>query len=111
MDPKKAQRDIDRLSRLIEEYNEQYYLLNNPTVSDTEYDQLLKQLIDLDEQFPQFKSPISPTQRVGAAVPATVKTVTHKVKMYSLDNTYSLEEVKAWEDRVYKTLGTKIVEY
>ncbi len=111
MDPKKAQRDIDRLSRLIEEYNEQYYLLNNPTVSDTEYDQLLKQLIDLEEQFPQFRSPFSPTQRIGSAVPATVKTVTHKVKMYSLDNTYSLEELNDWQERVFKGLGTRKIEY
>jgi DNA ligase (NAD+) len=111
MDPKKAQRDIERLSRLIEEYNEQYYLLNNPTVSDAEYDRLLKQLIDLEEQFPQFKSSFSPTQRIGASLPAAVKPVTHKVKMYSLDNTYSLDEVKAWEERVYRGLGTRQVEY
>jgi DNA ligase (NAD+) len=111
MDPKKAQRDIERLARLIEEYNEQYYLLNNPTVSDTEYDQLLKQLIDLEEQFPQFRSSSSPTQRIGANVPATVKTVTHKVKMYSLDNTYSLDELNDWQERVFKGLGIRQIDY
>jgi DNA ligase (NAD+) len=111
MDPKKAQREIDRLSRLIEEYNEQYYTLNNPTVSDTEYDKLLKELIDLEERFPQFRSPASPTQRIGASTPATVKPVHHKVKMYSLDNTYSLDEVKDWQQRVVKGLGQQRVDY
>jgi DNA ligase (NAD+) len=111
MDPKHAEREIQRLSRLIEDYNQQYFLHDNPTVSDTEYDQLLKQLIDLEEQFPQFKSPFSPTQRIGVELPATVQSVTHKVKMYSLDNTYSLDEVKSWEERVHKGLGSQPVEY
>ncbi len=111
MDPKKAEREIERLSRLIEKFNEQYYVHNSPTVSDAEYDQLLKQLIELEEKFPKFKSPFSPTRRIGASIPATVKTVTHKAKMYSLDNTYSFEELAEWQERVFKGLGEKSVEY
>ena len=111
MDPKKAQREIERLSRLIDEYNGQYYLQNNPTVSDSQYDQLLKELVSLEKQFPQYKSKNSPTQRIGAPVEGTLQSVTHKVKMYSLDNTYSFEDLKDWQKRVIKTLGTDAVEY
>lgn len=112
MDPKKAQREIERLSRLIENHNEQYYIHNNPTVSDAEYDLLIKQLADLEERFPQLRSQSSPTQRVGAPVVASsVKTVKHKVKMYSLENSYSFDELVDWQQRLFKVLGAQAVEY
>ena len=111
MDLKKAQRDIERLSRLIEEHNEQYYIHNNPTVSDTQYDQLLKELAVLEEKFPQFKLRNSPTQRIGSSIPASVQTVNHKAKMYSLDNTYSFDELADWQKRVFKGLGAQSVDY
>ena len=77
-------------------------MLNDPVISDEEYDRLLKKLIDLEEAFPQFKSPASPTQRVGAKVQGNLPTVKHSLAMLSLDNTYSLEELKAWYERVVK---------
>lgn len=111
MDQNRAKRDIERLSRLIEEHNEQYYIHNNPTVSDAEYDKLLKELSALESQFPQFKLKHSPTDRIGASIPTSVKTVSHKVKMYSLDNTYSFDDLDQWQKRVFKGLGTQAVEY
>lgn len=111
MDPKNAKREIERLSRLIEEHNTQYYIHNDPAVSDAQYDELLRQLASLEDQFPQFKSEHSPTQRIGAPIPASVKTVAHKVKMYSLDNSYSFDELDQWQKRTVKLLGDQAVEY
>lgn len=111
MDPKQAKREIERLSRLIEEHNTQYYIRNDPTVSDAQYDELLRQLASLEDLFPQFRSKHSPTQRIGVPIPDSVKSVTHKVKMYSLDNTYSFEDLDQWQKRIAKILGGQAVEY
>ena len=104
MNKKQAAKEIQRLSREIEEHNDRYYNLAQPTISDEEYDRLLKKLVELEEQFPGLRSPDSPSQRVGTKVLAAAPTVRHKVKMYSLDNTYSFEELKEWHDRVAKGL-------
>ncbi len=104
-------REIKKLAREIEEHNYRYYVLDDPIISDKEYDDLLKSLIRLEEQFPQFKDPNSPSQRVGVQIPSGGKTVAHKVKMYSLDNVYSLEEMKEWHQRMLKGLPRQEVEY
>ncbi|MBI5150860.1 MAG: NAD-dependent DNA ligase LigA [Candidatus Omnitrophica bacterium] len=111
MDKEKAQKEIARLSREIEEHNRRYYVLDDPAISDKEYDELLRQLITIEERFPDLKSPDSPSQRVGAKVPSGAATVTHRVKMYSLDNTYSMDELKEWHERVVKGLPGQRVEY
>ncbi|MDP2654012.1 MAG: NAD-dependent DNA ligase LigA [Candidatus Omnitrophota bacterium] len=111
MDKTKAVKEIERLSREIEEHNYRYYVLDQPKVADKEYDDLLKRLIRLEEQFPQLRSGNSPTQRVGTKVAAAAKPVTHRLKMYSLDNTYSVEELREWHDRVLKGLPGQAVEY
>ena len=83
-------------------------MLNDPLISDTEYDRLLKKLIDLEVEFPKLKSASSPTQRVGAKVEGNLPTVRHSLVMLSLDNTYSLQELRQWYERVVKGLnGTK----
>ena len=87
MDKNKIKKQIQALSEKIEEHNYRYYVLDQPTISDKEYDDLLKQLIDLENKFPEFKDINSPTQRVGTKIPSTAKPVTHKANMYSLDNT------------------------
>ncbi len=110
MDKTKAKKRIDQLSREIEDHNYRYYVLAQPTVSDKEYDDLLKELIQLEEQFPEFSDVNSPTQRVGTKVEAS-ETVTHQVKMLSLDNTYSVDELRVWHERVLKGLDHKKVEY
>ena len=91
MDKLKAKKEIERLSKELEEHNYRYYVLSEPTISDKEFDNLYKKLVYLEEQFPECKLKFSPTQRVGIKLPAAAKTVTHTVKMYSLDNTYSLD--------------------
>jgi DNA ligase (NAD+) len=111
MDQVKAQKRIERLSKEIEEHNYRYYVLDQPTIADKEYDDLLKELIKLEEVFPEFKSSNSPTQRVGTKVSAGADTVMHAAKMYSLDNTYSLDELREWHERVLKGLGKSRVEY
>jgi len=99
-----AKKEIEKLVLLIEEHNHRYYVLNDPVISDEEYDRLLKKLIDLEEEFPKFKSAASPTQRVGAKVQGDLPTIKHRLPMLSLDNTYSLEELKQWYERVVKGL-------
>ena len=111
MDKEKAKREIARLSQEIEGHNYRYYVLDEPIVSDKEYDELLRKLIKLEEQFLELEDPNSPSQRVGAKIPSSAATVTHRVKMYSLDNTYSMDELQEWHERVVKGLPGQKVEY
>lgn len=111
MEKEKAQKEIARLSREIEGHNHRYYVLDEPTISDKEYDDLLRELIKLEERFPEFKDPDSPSRRVGTKVPSGAAAVTHRVKMYSLDNTYSMDELQQWHERVVKGLPGQNVEY
>ncbi|MFA5088465.1 MAG: NAD-dependent DNA ligase LigA [Candidatus Omnitrophota bacterium] len=111
MDKQQAQKEIARLSREIEAHNQRYYILSQPTISDKEYDDLMKSLLDLENQFPDLKDINSPTQRVGGKLTSVQGTVTHRIKMYSLDNTYSMEELREWHRRVEKGLGREDVEY
>ncbi len=105
MNPKQAKEQIEHLSHELQEHNHRYYVLNQPSISDEEYDVLLKKLIALEEEFPKYKTPNSPSQRVGSKVEGNLPVVTHRIKMLSLDNTYSIDEVNAWYDRVIKGLG------
>ena len=104
MNQSQAKKEIQALTKAIDAHNHKYYVLNDPVISDEEYDRLLKKLIDLEEAFPKLKSASSPTQRVGARVQGNLPTVKHSFPMISLDNTYSLEELKQWYERVIKGL-------
>ncbi len=104
MTPSQAKVEIKKLSHQIEEHNHRYYVLDQPSISDEEYDRLLKELLALEKEFPQHKLSTSPSQRVGAKVEGDLPTVAHRLKMLSLDNTYSIEEVKLWYERVMKGL-------
>lgn len=106
-----AAKKIKEITKAIEEHNSRYYILDQPTVSDKEYDDLLRALIVLEGRFPELRDLNSPSQRVGAKVPSGSKTVIHKAKMYSLDNTYSIDELKEWHQRVLKGLPHQGVEY
>src|SRR5262249_30792119 len=97
--------------KAIEKHNHQYYALNEPVISDEEYDRLLKMLIELEGQFPALKVPNSPTQRVGAKIEGRLPTVRHAVRMISLDNTYSIDELRQWDARVAKGLNGKAYQY
>src|SRR6202142_3645594 len=104
MNQAQAKKEIQALTKAIEKHNHRYYVLNDPVISDEEYDLLFKKLIDLEEAFPKLKSANSPTQRVGAKVQGNLPTIRHSLPMLSIDNTYSLEELRQWYERVVKGL-------
>jgi DNA ligase (NAD+) len=111
MNPNEAQQEINRLSELINYHNDLYYQQSRTEISDQEFDQLLAQLIKLEESFPQFKLPDSPTQRVGGTITKNFETVVHRYPMLSLGNTYSKEELIEWDERVRKGLNGEVFEY
>lgn len=92
-------------------YNHQYYVLDAPTISDFEFDQKLKELQLLEEQHPELFDENSPTQRVGGAITKNFQTVQHEYRMYSLDNSYSKDDLKDWENRIQKVLGNVSLTY
>lgn len=106
-----AQKIITKLRKEIEKHNRLYYEEARPEISDFEFDILMKQLVDLETKFPDLLTPDSPSQRVGGAPLKSFKTVTHKIPMMSLDNTYSLEEVRDFDERVKKNLNKSEIEY
>ena len=99
------------LRKELELHNYNYYVLDKPTISDFEFDTKLKELQELEEQNPQFFDENSPTQRVGGAITKNFETTKHKFRMYSLDNSYSKEDLLDWEKRCQKVLGDVHLEY
>ena len=106
-----AQARIAQLSTLLHTYNHNYYQLSAPTVSDYEFDTLLNELIQLEQQFPQLQLPTSPTQRVGGSITKTFNTIKHEYPMLSLSNTYAIEDLIAFDERIKKGLLTDEYEY
>lgn len=106
-----AKNRIEKLRTELEFHNRKYYLEAKPVVSDVEFDRLMHELIELEREFPDFKTPDSPTQRVGGAPLKEFKTVRHTIPMLSMDNTYSYDELREFDERVKKGLGQKEVEY
>ncbi|MDD5553935.1 MAG: NAD-dependent DNA ligase LigA [Candidatus Omnitrophica bacterium] len=102
--------EIEKLREDIRRHDYLYYVLSRPEISDKEYDDLMKRLKELEEKYPQLKTEDSPTVRVSGGVLEGFKTIRHRQKMYSLDNTYSFEELKDWDKRVARGLraGEKI---
>jgi len=102
---------IQALRAALREYNYQYYVLDNASISDYEFDMKLKELEVLEKEHPEYFDSNSPTQRVGGEITKKFDTVTHKNRMYSLDNSYSLEDLMDWEKKIQKMLGTDAIEY
>ena len=102
---------IDNLRENLHYHNHKYYVLAQPEISDFEYDQLLKELVELEKENPEFDDPNSPTQRVGNDINKEFKQVTHKYPMLSLGNSYSKEEITDFETRIKKTLPDENIEY
>lgn len=105
---------LQRIKALREElnlHNYNYYVLDRPTISDYEFDVKLKELQDLESKHPEYFDESSPTQRVGGAVTKSFETVQHQYRMYSLDNSYSKEDVLDWEARIQKVLGNVPLEF
>lgn len=111
MTEKEASKLIDKLTEQINYHNDLYYQKSKSEISDFEFDQLLKQLIDLEKQFPALKHAHSPSQRVGGAITKSFPTVLHRYPMLSLGNTYSKEELEDWDERVKKGLDGEKYEY
>lgn len=106
-----TQQRIEQLRQELELHNYNYYVVDHPTISDFEFDHKLKELQDLENKNPQFFDENSPTQRVGGAITKNFNTVEHISRMYSLDNTYSKQELTEWEERVKKVIEDDTVEY
>lgn len=96
--------EIEQLKKLINYHNNLYYNLDNPILSDTQYDELYKKLKDLEDAYPQYRTKNSPTQRVGGKASKTFSEVVHAVPMMSLDNSYNADDIRAWYERTAKTL-------
>jgi DNA ligase (NAD+) len=101
---------IEKLRDEIREHNYHYFVLNQPVISDEEYDELMRELIKLEERYPELITPDSPTQRIGAPVDE-LKSVEHREKMLSLEDAFSKDEIADFLKRVYKALNTKDVEF
>ena len=99
-----AKQRIDQLRDELHRYNYQYYVLNQPTISDFEFDSLMRELQELESQHPEWADPNSPTQRVGSDLNHEFQQVVHKRPMLSLANTYNREEVREWYERVEEGL-------
>src|SRR5690554_1028185 len=96
---------IEQLRSQLHEHNHNYYILSEPTISDFEFDSLMQQLIDLENQYPEYNDVNSPSKRVGSDINASFQQVEHSYPMLSLQNTYSHEEVSEFYNRVKRALN------
>tara|TARA_R110001632_G_scaffold43376_6_gene110111 strand:+ start:110685 stop:112685 length:2001 start_codon:yes stop_codon:yes gene_type:complete len=106
-----VQQQINSLREELNQHNHNYYVLDNATISDYDFDIKLKELEKLEAVNPEFFDQNSPTQRVGGEITKNFTTIVHKNRMYSLDNSYSKEDLLDWEKRLQKNLGREDLEY
>ena len=105
------QQKIQALRDALNQHNYNYYVLDNATISDFDFDTQLKELQELEALHPEFFDEHSPTQRVGGMITKNFETVAHDSRMYSLDNSYSKEDLTDWENRLQRVLGNVKIEY
>jgi len=110
-DRKRVKARIDELVDEITEHDRRYYVEDSPVISDYDYDMLVKELKELEAGYPDLVRPDSPTQRVSGKPLEEFPHVTHKVAMLSLANSYSADDLKEWDARTHKLLGSETVEY
>ncbi len=103
---KPSRADVEKLRREIEAHNHSYCVLDQPTVSDAEYDSLLRRLEEIEATWPEFRVPDSPTQRIGAPPAEGFAVVTRAVPMLSLENAMAEEEFRAWRERLIRVVGS-----
>ena len=106
-----AEKRVQELTTLLEKYNYEYYVLNQSTVSDQEFDRLMEELKKLEEEFPTLKKKNSPTQRVGGEVQSEFKKIPHKRLMLSLADIFNEDEIRDWDKRIRSILHVDEVEY
>jgi DNA ligase (NAD+) len=108
MKKSEAKSRIDVLRKELEEHNNRYYVLNQPLISDFEYDILLKELDTLEKRFPEFMTSDSPTRRVGSDITKEFEQYEHAYPMLSLGNTYSEDDVREFDNRIHKTISQPV---
>jgi len=106
--PVKIKHEIEQLKEKLRKHDYLYYALSQPQISDKEYDDLIIQLKSLEDQYPQYRTDDSPSVRVSGGVSPGFKTIKHGIGMFSLDNTYSMDELRNWDKRLRKGLGKNI---
>lgn len=111
MEKIEAKQRIDELKEILNEANRSYYILDAPEISDFEYDKLIRELIVLEEEYPEYKTQDSPSQRVGGGVLEGFEQVTHAVQMQSLTDVFDKEELFDFDNRTKASLGLDTVEY
>lgn len=111
MVPENIKKEYLELKKAIEKYNYYYYVLNNPLISDTDYDKLFNKLIRLEKKYPELRTPDSPSFRVGGKILNEFNTVPHTVPMLSLDNTYNEKEILEFDERIKKMLNLTTINY
>ncbi|MGP1909768.1 NAD-dependent DNA ligase LigA [Metabacillus sp. JX24] len=108
MDMNTAKQRAETLHDLLNKYNYEYHVLDKPTVPDSEYDQLLHELVDIEERFPELKTPDSPTQRVGGEILEGFKKVQHQTPMLSLGNAFNEQDLRDFDRRVRQAVGDDV---
>lgn len=111
MNKTEAKQRIDELKEILNEANRSYYILDAPEISDFEYDKLIRELIVLEDEYPEYKTQDSPSQRVGGGVLEGFEQVTHAVQMQSLTDVFDKDELFDFDNRTKSSLGLDIVEY
>src|SRR5215831_17774216 len=111
MPSKDVEKKIEALREKIRHHEYIYYVLDNPEISDGDFDKLMQQLKGIESEHPELVTPDSPTQRVGGKPREGFVKVQHSSPMLSLDNTYNEEELRDWERRVHELSGRKDVDY
>jgi DNA ligase (NAD+) len=105
MDLQAAEHKINEIRGLLNQYGYEYHVLDNPTVPDSEYDRLMRELLELEEQFPQLKTPDSPSERVGGAVLDMFEKVEHRTPMLSLGNAFNEQDLRDFDRRIRQVVG------
>ena len=105
MNQAEARERIEKLRTEIEEHNKRYYVINQPIISDFEYDLLINELETLEKNFPEFSTKESPTLNVGSDITREFRQYEHKYPMLSLGNTYNYDELRDFDNRVKKIAG------
>ena len=110
--PPEVEIRVEQLRTTIEHHNRAYHELDSPEIPDADYDALVRELRELEAQFPELITPDSPTQRVGGAPQtALFAPVTHRQPLLSLDNAFDLDELRAWGTRVERGIGDEAIAY
>jgi len=109
--PEEADKRIVAVRNEIRRHDHLYYVQGKAEIGDEEYDRIYRELVDLESQFPELVTPDSPTQRVGGAPSEQFPTFVHRVPMLSLDNTYSEEELREFEGRIFRQIGERTIDY